>query len=159
LGLAWLQEGQMTVNAAIREILAQKPGPVWSISPEATVLEAIQLMADKNIGALLVMEGDRLIGVMSERDYARRVLLKGRSSRDTKVREIASIPALSVTPSHTVEECMRLMTEHRVRHLPVLEEGKVVGIVSIGDLVNWVITAQNATIQQLQTYITGIQPG
>lgn len=149
----------MTVNAAIREILQQKPGPVWSISPEATVFEAIQLMADKNVGALLVMEGERLVGVISERDYARRVLLKGRSSRETRVREIATIPALSVTPSHTVEECMRLMTEHRVRHLPVLEQGKVVGIVSIGDLVNWVIAAQNATIQQLQTYITGIQPG
>lgn len=149
----------MTVNAAIAEILRHKPGPVWSISPEATVFEAIQLMADKNIGAVLVMEGDQLVGVISERDYARRVLLKGRSSRETRVREIAAMPVLSVTPSHTVEECMRLMTERRVRHLPVLEQGKVVGIVSIGDLVNWVITAQNATIQQLQSYISGTQPG
>ena len=149
----------MTVNATINEILQHKAGAVWSIGPEATVFDAIQLMADKNIGALLVSENDKLVGVISERDYTRKVALRGRSSRETKVREIVSTPVISVTPTHTVEDCMRLMTDHRVRHLPVLEQDRVLGIVSIGDLVNWIITAQSAAIQQLQTYISGYNPG
>jgi CBS domain-containing protein len=149
----------MTVNATIDEILQHKAGAVWSIGPDATVFEAIQLMADKNIGAVLVMESDKLVGVISERDYARKVHLKGRSSREMKVREITSSPVISITPTHSVEDCMRLMTDHRVRHLPVLRDDKVLGIVSIGDLVNWIITAQSAAIQQLQTYISGIHPG
>lgn len=149
----------MTVNATINEILQHKPAAVWSIGPDATVFESIQLMADKNIGALLVIENDKLVGVISERDYTRKIALRGRLSRETKVREIVSTPAISVTPTHTVEDCMRLMTDHRVRHLPVLEQDRVVGIVSIGDLVNWVITAQSAAIQQLQTYISGYNPG
>ncbi len=149
----------MTINATINEILQHKPGAVWSIGPEATVFEAIQLMADKNIGALLVIENDKLVGVISERDYTRKVALRGRLSRETKVREIVSTPVISVRPTHSVEDCMRLMTEHRVRHLPVLEQDRVLGIVSIGDLVNWVITAQSAAIQQLQTYISGYHPG
>jgi CBS domain-containing protein len=149
----------MTVNATIQEILDQKGSAVASIGPDATVFEAITLMAEKNIGAVLVMENDKLVGVISERDYARKVHLMGRSSRETKVREITSTPVISVTPNHSVEDCMRLMTDRRVRHLPVLAGDKVVGVVSIGDLVNWIITAQSAAIQQLQTYIQGIQTG
>ena len=140
---------------SIREILGHKGPATWTISPEATVLDAIQLMADKNIGALLVTQNDRLVGILSERDYTRKVVLKGRSSKDTPVRDILSGHVIHVTPDHTVDECLRLMTEHRVRHLPVLEGEKIAGVVSIGDLVNWVISAQSSTIHQLETYITG----
>jgi len=129
---------------------------VYSVSPDATVFEAIQLMAEKNIGALLVMSERRLLGVISERDYTRKVALKGKSSRETKVLEIISSPVVSATPGHSVEECMRLMTNNRVRHLPILEGEKLVGIVSIGDLVNWTISAQDAAIEQLKSYITGL---
>ena len=139
----------------IREILHTKGNAVWTISPEATVFEAIQMMADKNVGALLVTAEGKLIGIISERDYSRKVILKGRSSKETPVREILSGRVIFVTPDHTVEECMRLMTEHRVRHLPVLEGEQIAGVVSIGDLVNWIIGAQNSAIHQLETYITG----
>jgi CBS domain-containing protein len=145
----------MTPSGHIREIVSNKGGTVWTISPEATVFEAIQLMADKNVGALLVTKGDNLVGIISERDYSRKVVLKGRSSRDTPVRDILSGDVIHVSPDHSVDECMRLMTEHRIRHLPVLEGNKIVGVVSIGDLVNWIISAQSLTIQQLETYITG----
>jgi CBS domain-containing protein len=117
--------------------------------------EAIQLMADKNVGALLVTENGKLVGIISERDYSRKVMLKGKTSKDTAVREITSGQVISVTTSHTIEECMHLMTDHRIRHLPVIEDDKIAGVVSIGDLVNWIISAQNNTIQQLQTYISG----
>jgi len=143
----------------IDEILHQKRGELYTISPEATVFDAIELMADKNIGALIVMSNNRLVGVVSERDYTRKVALKGKSSRDTRVREIVSTPVISASPSHTIEQCMRLMTENRVRHLPVLEQDEVVGIVSIGDLVNWIISAQSVTITQLESYISGQYPG
>lgn len=145
----------MNPNATIREILNNKGTNVWTITPESTVYDAIQLMAEKNVGALLVMEGERLVGIISERDYTRKVALKGKSSRQTAVREILSGQVIRVTPSHTVEECMRLMTDKRIRHLPVQEGEKTIGVVSIGDLVNWIISAQNTTIQQLQTYIAG----
>jgi CBS domain-containing protein len=148
----------MNAQDTIREILNYKGKHVWCVSPEATVFDAIQLMSDKNIGALLVTEGNKLVGILSERDYTRKVALKGKSSKETAVREILSGHVVTVTPSHTVEDCMRLMTDHRVRHLPVLEESKILGVVSIGDLVNWIISAQNTTISQLQTYITGV-PG
>src|SRR5687767_7130286 len=143
----------------IDEILHQKRGDLFTISPDATVFDAIELMAEKNIGALLVMSGDRLVGVVSERDYTRKVALKGKSSRDTRVQEIVTTPVIAVSPSHTVEQCMRLMTENRVRHLPVLERDELVGIVSIGDLVNWIISTQSVTITQLESYISGQYPG
>ena len=149
----------MTVSGAISSILQNKGPNLWSITPGATVFEAIQLMADKNVGALPVMDGDRLVGVISERDYTRKVMLKGKSSKETAVREILSAPVISATPEHTVEECMRLMTHHRVRHLPVVDRDRVIGIVSIGDLVNWIITAQSAAIHQLENYISGQYPG
>jgi CBS domain-containing protein len=147
------------ITGTIDEILQQKPGQLWTISPDATVFDAIELMADKNIGALLVMADGRLLGVVSERDYTRKVALKGKSSRDTRVREIISAPLIAATTQHTVQECMRLMTTNRVRHLPILAGNEVVGIVSIGDLVNWIISAQSVAITQLESYIAGQYPG
>ena len=143
----------MSISATVGTILNLKGHQVYSISPDATVFEAIQLMADKNIGALLVTSEEKLLGVISERDYTRKVALKGRSSRETKVREIISSPVVSATPDHSVEECMRLMTSHRVRHLPVLYEDKLVGIVSIGDLVKSKIAETEAEAEELKAYI------
>lgn len=145
----------MITTATIDSILKQKTAALWSVSPETTVFETIHLMAERNIGAVLVKSGDRLVGIVSERDYTRKVALKGKSSKETPVREIISTPVITATPSHTVEDCMRLMTEHRVRHLPVLEGEKIVGVVSIGDLVNWVISAQSVAIKQMENYIAG----
>lgn len=145
----------MNPHGTISEILNHKGTQVWSIAPEAMVFDAIQLMSDKNIGALLVTEGDKLIGILTERDYTRKIVLKGKSSKQTPVREILTGELIHVTPHHTIEECLRLMTDHRVRHLPVLEGDKIAGLVSIGDLVNWIISAQSHTINQLQTYIAG----
>ena len=145
----------MTHSGNIREILQAKGSTVWTITPEVTVFEAIQMMAEKNIGALLVTQQGKLVGILTERDYTRKVVLKGRSSKETSVREILSGRVIHVTPEHSVEDCMRLMTEHRVRHLPVLDGDKIAGVVSIGDLVNWIIGAQNSAIHQLETYITG----
>jgi CBS domain-containing protein len=147
------------ISGTIDEILQHKPAQLWTISHDATVFDAIHLMADKNIGALLVMSGNRLMGIVSERDYTRKVALKGKSSRDTRVGEIVSTPLISATPHHTVEDCMRLMTTNRVRHLPILEGDTVIGVVSIGDLVNWIISAQSVTITQLESYISGQYPG
>ena len=146
----------MNPYGTIGEILNHKGSQVWSISPNETVFDAIELMAEKNIGALLVIESNRLVGILTERDYTRKVALKGRSSKETAVREILTGNPVHVTPDHTIEDCMRLMTEHRVRHLPVLEANRILGVVSIGDLVNWIITAQSSTIHQLQTYISGV---
>jgi len=146
----------MNPYGTISEILSHKGSQVWSITPEATVFDAIQLMADRNIGALLVTQDDRLVGILTERDYTRKVALKGKSSKQTAVKEILSGQIIHVTPHYTVEDCMRLMTENRVRHLPVLEDDRILGVFSIGDLVNWIITAQSSTINQLQTYISGV---
>jgi len=146
----------MNPIGTINDILSTKGNQVWTISPESTVFDAIEMMAEKNIGALLVTEHNKLIGILSERDYTRKVALKGKVSKQTLVREIISGQVISVTPNHTVEECMHLMTDHRIRHLPVVEDGQIVGVISIGDLVNWIITAQTATISQLQTYISGV---
>ena len=142
----------------IVSILNNKDNHIWSIGPEETVYDAIALMADKRIGALLVVTENRLIGIITERDYARKVILHGRSSRDTQVREIMTRSLITVTPDHTVDECMRLVTEHRIRHLPVLDDDKLVGLISIGDLVNSIIEAQAQTINHLHAYITGGYP-
>jgi CBS domain-containing protein len=128
---------------------------VHSIAPSATVFEALQRMAEKNIGALLVMEGDRIVGVMTERDYARKVILLARSSRDTPLSEVMTTAVIYVRPDQTSEECMALMTEGRVRHLPVIDGGRLVGLISIGDIVKCIISEQNFIIEQLQHYISG----
>lgn len=140
-------------------VLRFKGRQVWSIAPTATVYEAIARMSEKSVGALLVLSEGRLAGIISERDYARKVILKDRSSKETQVREIMTDRVVTALPADTVEECMRRMTEHRIRHLPVLDGDKVVGIVSIGDLVSWTITAHEETIGHLQGYIEGRYPG
>lgn len=149
----------MKVSGSVSALLHHKGAQVWSVSPDATVFEAIQMLADHNIGALPVMTGDTLLGMFSERDYTRKVALKGKSSKETRVRDILSPEIVPASPDASIAECMRLMTEHRIRHLPVLEHGKLVGIVSIGDLVNWTISAQDATIRQMEQYIAGGYPG
>ena len=140
---------------SVAHLLHAKGHAVWSIPPDASVYEAISLMADKGVGALLVMEGQRLVGIVSERDYARKVILQGKSSRDTPVREIMTGKVFYVRPEQTVEDCMAVMTAHRIRHLPVLDDGQVRGVVSIGDLVRAVISEQEVRIQQLEQYIMG----
>ncbi|MFI4969608.1 MAG: CBS domain-containing protein [Lysobacterales bacterium] len=139
----------------VRHLLADKGSQVHTVGPDEPVLAAIRIMADRYIGALLVMRGDELVGIVSERDYARKVILKGRSSGDTPVRDIMAAPVITVGPTDTVETCMRLCTDSRVRHLPVVEGGKVVGVVSIGDLVKATISEQGTQIEQLQRYIAG----
>lgn len=139
----------------VKQILDEKGHATWSVVPDSLVYDALQLMADKEIGALLVLEGGRLAGVISERDYARKVILKGKSSLDTPVKEIMTHDVVWVRPEQTVEECMTLVTEKRVRHLPVLVNDQVVGVISIGDLVKAVIDEKDFTIKQLESYITG----
>ena len=139
----------------VKQILDGKGRATWSVTPDSFVYDALQLMADKEIGALLVVDKGKLVGVISERDYARKCILKGKSSLDTPVKEIMTQSVCSVTPDQTVEECMGLVTEKRIRHLPVLVNEQVVGIVSIGDLVKAVIDEKDFTIRQLESYITG----
>lgn len=139
----------------LSQLLDLKGHDVHSVKPDAAVIDAIRMMAEQHVGALLVMEGNRLAGIVSERDYARKVVLKGRSSDTTPVRDIMSTPVLTIEPDGTVDEAMRLMTERRIRHLPVMRGASVVGIVSIGDLVKSVIEEQQHTIEDLQHYIRG----
>ena len=139
----------------VKHLLAEKGNQVHAIGPDDPVLAAVQAMADRYIGALLVMHGDELVGIVSERDYARKIVLKGRSSSATPVRDSMTSPVISVSPSDSVDTCMRLCTDSRVRHLPVVDGGKVIGVVSIGDLVKAVISEQGEQIEQLQRYIAG----
>jgi CBS domain-containing protein len=148
----------MNKNDAISCVLRSKGGEIWSVAPQTCVYDALEIMADREVGALLVMEGSHLAGVVSERDYARKVILQGRSSKDTAVSEIMTSEVVTVTPRHTVDECMKLMTELRVRHLPVTDGVHIAGIVSLGDLVKYVITAQEQEIQHLTAYIAGAYP-
>jgi CBS domain-containing protein len=139
----------------VRDILRAKGHNVWSVAPDATVLEALELMAAKNIGAVLVLEDDRLVGIMSERDYARKVILLGKTSKDTLVSEIMTSRVLYVSADQTVQECLALMTEKRIRHLPVMEGGRVIGVVTIGDVGRVIIEDQQFMLDQLEHYITG----
>ena len=139
-------------------LLSQKGRAVWSISPEATVYEAIERMSELNIGALVVITAEKLVGIISERDYARKVILKGRQSREIRVHEIMSMPVFYVAPETTIDESMRVMASRLVRHLPVLEDDRVVGMISMGDLVKWIISSHEQTIHQLENYIGGTYP-
>jgi len=139
----------------ISSLLHQKTSALWTVTPETTVFDAIKLMAEKNIGALPVLAAGRIVGIFTERDYTRKVALLGKTSKETRVREVIAAELTTVSPDDSVEDCMRLMTEKRVRHLPVLEGGNTVGIISIGDLVNWIISTQNAHIEQMEQYIAG----
>ena len=148
----------MEVSGTIDKILRQKSGEIFSITPEATVYDAIKLMAERNVGALLVMENDKLVGIVSERDYSRKVMLRGKTSRTSTVREIMTTELTTAHPRETVEECLRFMTDKRIRHLPVICDGEIRGVISIGDLVKEVISAQSATLEQLRHYISGGYP-
>jgi len=145
----------MDVSGTIEAILAQKGSETFIISPDATVYDAIALMAEKNVGALLVVENERPVGMISERDYTRKVMLRGKRSRESFVREIMSTDLTVVSPREPVENCLRMMTDKHIRHLPVLEGDTIRGVISIGDLVKWVIATQSATIQHLEMYISG----
>lgn len=149
---------KMAIVETICSVLQRKGKGVWQISPTATVFEAIAEMAGRGVGALLVVSEGTLVGIISERDYARKVILQGRSSQHTTVQEIMTPSPITVTPESTVEECMRIMTLRRIRHLPVLEQGAIAGVVSIGDLVNAIIATQAYTIDQLNTYISASYP-
>ena len=148
----------MKLADTVQSILRSKGGQVWSVSPDTSVFDALAKMADHEIGALLVISDSRPAGIFSERDYARKVILQGKSSRLLQVREIMASPVISVAPHNTVDDCMNLMTANRIRNLPVVDKDRVVGIVSIGDLVKWIISAQDDTIHQLENYITGKYP-
>ena len=149
----------MELNDAVELVVTRKGSHVHAIAIDATVYEALEMLAERDIGALVVMDGAELAGMFSERDYVRKVILKGRSSREMRVRELMSSPAVTVTRQTTVDECMHLMTSKRFRHLPIVDAGTVVGVVSIGDLVNWIISVQGQTIHQLERYIAGGYPG
>ena len=143
----------------VRDILNVKGNVVWSVKPQTTIKDTLKLMAEKNVGALLVLRDAGLVGIFSERDYARKLVLHGRTSKDTRVLEVMSTHVVTVDPEQTVDECMKIMTQHRIRHLPVLSGEALVGVVSIGDLVNSIISAQAETIHQLSGYISGKYPG
>jgi CBS domain-containing protein len=148
----------MKLYDPISEILERKGYEIWSVAPTAPVFEAVLRMSQARVGALLVLERGKLVGIISERDYARKVILEGRSSKETLVWEIMTTPVITVGPTATVDECMQLMTAHRIRHLPVLEDQKAAGMISIGDLVQWIISAHEGMVEQLSNYISGRYP-
>ncbi|MEE8281270.1 MAG: CBS domain-containing protein [Gammaproteobacteria bacterium] len=139
----------------IQTLLKKKGYDVWSIAPDASVYDAIHLMAEKAVGALIVMDGQKLVGVISERDYARKIILEGRSSENTKISEIMSSEVITTGPDNRIEECMAIMTERRIRHLPVLDGNEVLGVISLGDLVKYIIAEQQFVIEQMERYING----
>lgn len=139
----------------VRDILRAKGNQIWRVSPDTTVFYALELMAEKNVGALVVLDGESLAGIFSERDYARKIILKGKASKETSVEEIMSAEVTTVDPGQSVDECMALMTDKRIRHLPVVEGEKLVGLISIGDVVKAVISEREFIIKQLESYITG----
>jgi len=139
----------------IQTLLKKKGYDVWSIAPDASVYDAIHLMAEKAVGALIVMDGPKLVGVISERDYARKIILEGRSSENTKISEIMSSEVITTGPDNKIEECMAIMTERRIRHLPVLDGNEVLGVISLGDLVKYIIAEQQFVIEQMERYING----
>lgn len=143
------------MKTKVKDILRVKGDHVWSVSPNATVFDALKLMADQNIGSVLVMEGERLVGILSERDYARKVVLHGKTSRQTPVREIMTGAVKTVSPEESIDRCMALMTEKRIRHLPVVEEERVIGLISIGDVVKAIIEEQAFLLDQMEAYISG----
>lgn len=144
----------MEIQGTVYDILRDKSGSVWTADPTESVYEAIRRMGEKGIGALVVVQNSEVIGVLSERDYSRKIVLQGRTSRDTKVGEIIDTPA-TVTSGDSINTCMQLMTSRRIRHLPVIDDGELAGVVSMGDLMKWVMQTQEQTIQQLQGYISG----
>ncbi|MFU8892618.1 MAG: CBS domain-containing protein [Luteolibacter sp.] len=148
----------MEIQGTVHDILRSKQSEVWTTTPQATVYEAIGLMGEHNIGALVVIEDGQVVGVLSERDYSRKVVLRGRTSRDTRVDEIITRPAITVDSGSAVELCMELMTKNRIRHLPVVDAGELIGLVSMGDIVNWMLQTQRHLIQQLHGYIAGDYP-
>lgn len=148
----------MKTLTPISSLLHHKGSAVWHVSPDASVFDAIKVMAEKNIGALPVVSRGVLVGIFTERDYTRKIALMGKTSKDTRIWEVLSDDVICVAPNDSVEDCMKLMTERRIRHLPVMQDDKLLGIVSIGDLVNWIISSQNAAIEQMEQYIAGGVP-
>ena len=157
-GLPERGQTMIKLDATVGSVLKQKGSEVWHVTPDQTVYESIERMADKGVGALLVLSAGKLVGIISERDYARKVILTGKSSTSTLVKEIMTTPVIFVTPDQAVDECMIVMTRNRIRHLPIVENEKVLGVVSIGDLVKWVVSEQEETIKHLQNYISAKYP-
>jgi len=149
----------MEIIGNAQHILEAKGNKVWTIDVDSSVMDAIRLMGEKNIGALVATKGDEVVGVISERDYSRKIILAGKTSRETRVGEVLGSPVIGIEPETAIVECMETMNRERIRHLPVLKDGRLVGIISIGDVVNWVIRSLHSTVEQLKGYISGQYPG